>query len=182
MLPVLAAWGMAGILLCAGLEKLRDPAPIAGTIRGLGAVGRIAKPAALVLAGVEIAVALGLVFRPDSFLTQGGVVALALAFGSAGAVALLRDEPIRCGCFGAGGSGYLGWKQVTAMLPWFAGAAVLRLLMPAPPPLRVSATGLASIGLGIAAARAISVVKAQRGASGDRRSAEEMISWLRSPS
>jgi hypothetical protein len=175
---MLVACAMAGVLLWAGLEKARDPAATASTIRGLGA-RNVARPAAAVLAAVEIALGFCLVFTPHSTAAQLGVTALAATFALAGSIALSREEPIRCSCFGAGGNGYLGWSQLLAFPVWLGGAAVLRLWMPEAPPAHVSATGLAVIAVGIAGARAIQVSRARDGARGDRRSAQEMIAWLR---
>jgi hypothetical protein len=175
---MLVACAMAGVLLWAGLEKARDPRATASTIRSLGA-RKAARPAAVVLAGVEIALGFCLVFTPHSSATQLGVTALAATFALAGSIALSREEPIRCSCFGAGGNGYLGWNQVLAFPVWLGGAAALRLWMPEAPPPHVSATGLAALALGIAGARALQVARARDGARGDRRSAHEMIAWLR---
>jgi hypothetical protein len=167
----------ASILLWAGLEKARDPASTASTLRQLGVPARLANAAGLIIAA-ELAVALGLVFRPDSAVTQGGVVLLAGGFALAGLVALRRDEPVRCTCFGSGRDGYLGTNQVFALVPWVGGAAFLHVADLAPPSPSRGAAMLAAIGLAMAGVRLIPVLGAWREARGDRRSARETYLWL----
>lgn len=168
----------ASILLWAGLEKARDPGSTVSTIRQLGVPARLAKAAGLVIAA-ELTVALGLVFRPDSAVTLGGVVLLAGAFALAGLLALRRDEPVRCGCFGSGRGGYLGRNQVLALVPWVGGAAFLYVVDLAPPSPSRAAAMLAGVGLAMAAVRLLPLPGAWREARGDRRSARETYLWLR---
>lgn len=176
VLSAAAAVAMAGVLLWAGLEKARDLGPVAATLRQLGLRGAASRPLAASVATAEVGVALALLFRPDSGWTQGGVVALALAFAAAGALALGRGEPIHCACFGGRG-GKLGLGQVVALVPWLAAAALLALA--AEPPSAVAGAGrLAAVGLALASWRAVAVWDAWREARGDRLSAEEMYVWL----
>ena len=168
----------ASILLWAGLEKARDPASTASTLRQLGAPARLANAAVLIIPA-ELAVALGLVFRPDSAVTLGGVVLLAGAFALAGLLALRRDEPVRCSCFGSGWGGYLGRNQVLGLVPWGGGAAFLHVVdLAAPSPSRGAAM-LAGVGLSMAGVRLVPVLGAWREARGDRLSARETYLWLR---
>ena len=168
----------ASILLWAGLEKARDPASTASTLRQLGASARLANAAVLIIPA-ELAVALGLVFRPDSAVTLGGVVLLAGAFALAGLLALRRDEPVRCSCFGSGWGGYLGRNQVLGLVPWVGGAAFLHVVdLAAPSPSRGAAM-LAGVGLTMAGVRLVPVLGAWREARGDRLSARETYLWLR---
>src|SRR5689334_8164734 len=116
---------MAALLLWAAMEKARNPAPTAASIRALGLPA--AKPISLILIAAEVFVALALLFRPGSAVAQGGVVALAASFAAAGLRALTLHHPVKCYCFGAGGSGHLGKAQAIAFLPWLAGATILRI-------------------------------------------------------
>lgn len=167
----------ASILLWAALEKARDPGATVSTVRQLGAPAGLANAAVLIIPA-ELTVALGLVFRPDSAVTQAGVVLLAGAFAFAGLLALRRDEPVRCSCFGAGRGGHLGANQVLALVPWVGGAAFLHVAhLVAPSPSR-GATMLAGVGLVMASLRLVPVLRAWREARGDRRSARETYLWL----
>jgi hypothetical protein len=169
---------MAAVLLRAAIGKARDVRSMAATIRALGAPRATARPGAMLVMATEIVVALAVLFRPDATATQAGIVALAALFALAGLVALHRDEPIRCSCFGAGGDGYLGVTQLIAFVPWIAGAAILRFGVAAAPRLPESAAWLAAASLAIAAERAAAVWKARSEARGDRRSAQETYAWL----
>ena len=167
----------ASILLWAALEKARDPGATVSTVRQLGAPAGLANAAVLIIPA-ELTVALGLVFRPDSAVTQAGVVLLAGAFAFAGLLALRRDQPVHCSCFGAGRGGHLGANQVLALVPWVGVAAFLHVApLVAPSPSR-GATKLAGVGLVMASVRLVPVLRAWREARGDRRSARETYLWL----
>jgi len=168
---------MAAVLFRAVTEKARDLGPLAETIRALGAPPSIAPLAALAVTSAEILVALALLFRPDATATHAAIVALAALFALAGLLAMRRDEPIRCSCFGSG-SAVLGRAQLIALIPWIGGAAMLRLTFASAPPLSSSAALFAGTSLGVAALAAAAVAKAQRDARADRRTAQEMNEWL----
>lgn len=180
LIPTAAGLAMAAVLLWAAVEKARNPAPTAATIHALGLPHRLAWPAAVFVTVAEIVVAVAVLFRPDAALTQAGIVLLAGLFALAGLIALRLDEPIHCSCFGAGGNGHLGVKQIIAFVPWLAGAAILRLGIEEAPPLPVGAACLATTSLAIAGVRGIGVWKSRLEARGDRQSAQEMYVWLRS--
>jgi hypothetical protein len=171
---------MAGVLLWAGLDKVRDPDPIVSTIRHLGILNRRAVWAAALLAITEICVALGLLFNPHSAWTLAGVVTVAGTFAGAGMFALSRDEPIRCSCFGSGGNGQLGSRQIVALVPWLASAAIVRWGIQGSLPLPAGAYRFMAVSLTIACMRVVPVWKARLEARDDRRSAEEMFAWRRS--
>jgi hypothetical protein len=173
------ALAMATVLLWAGLEKARDQASVASTMARLGLRASSARPAAALLAAAEVATALGLIFRPGSIATVAGVVGLAGAFGIAGLIALRRNERIPCTCFGLHGDGSLGMSQVAAFPFWLGGAALLWLEGPARSPDLPPAALLALVGLTMAALRAVHAFRAAHEARGDRRSAREMLLWLR---
>lgn len=171
---------MAAVLLWAGLEKARNLAPTAATIRSLGFPRKLTWAAALFITSAELTVAVAVLFRPYSALTQIGIVLLAGLFALAGLIAMGLDKPVRCSCFGAGGQGYLGMAQLLALFPWLAGAILLRMGMQESQPLSVGAAYFAVTSLVIAAAKGIGVCRAWLEGRGDRLSAQEMYGWLRS--
>ncbi len=93
--PFLAA---AGLLVVAGVPKLRDPAPLVRALRsvGLPAGGALVRA----LAAVEVAVGLSALAAPGHL--TGALVALAYAaFTGFVALALARGGVLAsCGCFG----------------------------------------------------------------------------------
>jgi hypothetical protein len=173
-----AGLAMAAVLLRAVLGKARNPAPLAATIRHLGLPRRFAWPAALLATSGEAGAAIAVLFRPDAAVTRLAIVALAGLFALAGLLALRLDAPVRCSCFGAGGDGYLGWRQILALMPWLAGVGVLRLANETAPPFAVAAARFAVVSLALAAVQGIEVWKARLQARGDRQSAQEMFRWL----
>jgi hypothetical protein len=177
ILATAVALGGASLLLWAGLEKARDPASTASTLRQLGLSATLANVGVLIIPA-ELAVALGLVFRPDSTVTQAGAILLAGAFAVAGLLALRRDEPVRCTCFGSRRSGYLGANQLVALVPWAGGAAFLHVADLTPPSPSRGAAMLAGVGLTMAGARLIPLLGAWREARSDRLSARETYLWL----
>jgi hypothetical protein len=164
---------ISAVLFVAALEKARAPALTAATFRGLGVADALAWPATRVLTLAECGTAIAVLFAPASMLTHAAIMVLAVAFAVAGVLALRSGEPLRCSCFGAGG-GYLGWRQVVALVPWLMGVAVLHSAIP-------NADGsllFALVALFILAARSVSLVKEVVDAQGDRKSAQEMLLWL----
>jgi hypothetical protein len=170
---------LAGLLLAAGLEKARGMAGFMSTLSRLGMTERAARVAAPLLIAAEIAAALGLIFRPHSPVTLSGVLVLGGVFAIAGATALRRDEQIRCACLGSYGDSVLGMRQLAALPLWLA-AVVLLWLRPYGDAFDVSAAAyFAAVALTLALVRAITALAAAREARGDRRSATEMLVWLR---
>ncbi|HKS23457.1 MAG TPA: MauE/DoxX family redox-associated membrane protein [Thermoanaerobaculia bacterium] len=176
LLAMAAISAMAAVLLWAVQEKLRKPAALAETIRALGVPDRISFPAAIFTIAAEAGVAVALLFRPDSPLTQLGVMLLAMLFALAGLRALRLDERVPCSCFGAG-SGRLGIPQIIALVPWLAGAAVVHDGARRPD-LPAGAALFAAVALGIVAVRTMAVLQTKREARADRLSAQEMYKWL----
>jgi hypothetical protein len=176
-MPDFAAWfamAMSAVLWWAGLEKLRYVRSMVGTMHELGVPTWAAKQLAVGVGVAEIGVAVGLLFRPDSVWTLGGVTVLAGAFAAAGLVAMGRDKPIRCSCFGAG-RGDLGELQVIALLPWLSGVWILGTSAEAPLSFSTGAIRFAIVALAIAVVRTVAVVRAWREARGDRLAAVEMF-------
>jgi hypothetical protein len=177
MIATAIALAGSAILLWAGLEKARDLGSTAAMLRQLGVPTRLARAAGLLVLA-ELAVALGLVFRPDSRWVVLGVVVLAVAFAWAGLVALRRGELIRCSCFGSARRAYLGTTQIKALGPWLGGAAFLAVAGVERPSPSEGATRLAVIALAMASLRMVPLLRGWREARGDRRSAREMYVWL----
>lgn len=177
IVSIVAALTMAVVLLWAALEKVRSLPSMAATVQALGVPRATALPAALAVTAAETGVAVALLFRPDSAVTQAAMVSLAGLFALAGTIALLRDEPIPCRCFGTGGR-HLGAPQIIAFLPWLAGVGVVRRGFAEAPPASVAAASFAAIALSLAAIKGAGVWRGRNEARTDRRSAEEMYEWL----
>jgi hypothetical protein len=175
-LAKVAAWAAGSLLLWAVVEKARDLSPTAATIHRLGVPGPLARPAAFLVTAAELLVAVAVLFVPDTAVAQAGIVCLAAAFALAGWIAWRRGEAIPCNCFGAG-SRDLGVSQILALVPWLVAAGLLRLGAERPAATE-AAVAFAVISLLLAAVQAIALRKAWIEARGDRRSAQEMYSWL----
>lgn len=173
LLATFVTLAISAVLLIAALEKARDPAPAVATLRRLGVPETLALPATRLLMLVELSTAIAVLFAPASTLTHAAIVVLAVAFAVAGVMALRSDEPLRCSCFGAG-DGYLGWRQIAALVPWLAGIVILRFATPS----TAGALLFAITALLILAARSVSLAKVFVEARGDRKSAQEMLLWL----
>lgn len=170
---------MASVLLWAGLEKARSLASVVSILRQLGVSGSVARTGGPLLVAAEVGVALGLIFRPGSAGTLGGVLALSGAFAVSGLVALRQNKVIRCGCFGPGGDSYLGKRQMAVFPLWCGGVAFLWIEGAPHPSVSGGFSLLAMVGLALASMRAVAALRASKVAQGDRRSAEEMLLWLR---
>jgi hypothetical protein len=178
-ISMIVALVVAAVLMWSGLEKARDLAPLASTILDLGASGWQANVAARIMAFTEIAVAVTLVLRPDSTWTQLGLVTLVGTFALAGIRAMWLGKPIRCSCFSSRKHSYLGWRQVLALVPWLGAAALIRAGLRERSPALAGVDRLALVTLVITASRAAAVWIARSHAYDDRRSTQEMFSWLR---
>lgn len=167
LLSVLVSLATAGVLVWAGLEKLRPTAGFHRTLEALGLPTPVARFGAYAVPAVELATAGGLLVLPGQLWPRLGVAGLGIAFAAAGLLSLRLGRPVACSCFGATGGGTLGWRQV-AMLPgWLAVAAVLQLW----PPSWSAEEGIqyaAFLVVLLAAVRGFQVARAWRAAAGDR--------------
>ena len=68
---------------------------------------------------------------PGSWITAGGIAALAVTFALAASLALYRGLHLECACFGSSSSAPLGWRQLAMAPMWLALAASLMLVPPA---------------------------------------------------
>jgi hypothetical protein len=166
------------MLSWAALEKARNLSSVTETIRLLGCPPRLSRAAAWSLVIAEIGIVIGLVYDRSSAWTQAGIAAIAIAFASAGILALRIGKPIRCNCFGTGKWSALGPKQIATLPIWLFAAALLSLEQYTPS-LEHAAIQVAAVGLCLAALRAPAVLRTQREAFADRRSARETYAWLR---
>ena len=178
ILALAARVAMASVLFWAGLEKLRAPTVVVDVARRLGAPATVVPVVAPLLIILELATGAALLFRPEDGVTLLAVVVLAITFAAVGLIALRRGEQIRCGCFGAGSDIVLGRTQLETLPLWLAGAGILAVTSPSvnePPP----AFLFVAVALTMAGLRAAAALRAARAARADRRSAREMLVWLR---
>ena len=121
--------GLGGLLVAAGLLKLRDPSGFAVEIANYQLVPALAPYLAASLPATEIVLGLGLVFLPVSWRPAAiaGVVLLLAAFTVAVASAYLRGINIACGCFGGGGDA-IGPLTLARNLSLLAAVAALLAL------------------------------------------------------
>jgi hypothetical protein len=115
---IFALPGVVGCLVLswAGLEKLRDRAPLASVAAEIGLPRRLADAAAIAVPVVELgtvlAVLAGLSYLPSALFAVLGVV-----FAATGAWSLLAGKALSCACFGAS-ERRLGWPQLAALPLW----------------------------------------------------------------
>ena len=105
----LAAWmlrlGLGGLMVVAGLLKLRDPSGFAVEISNYQLLPSLAAYPAAILPATELVLGLGLIVAPAPWRRAGtvGVAILFLMFTLAVTSAYVRGINIACGCFGGGG-------------------------------------------------------------------------------
>lgn len=174
-----ASLGMAGVLLWAGAEKLRNLDPTAKVVVHLGLPDRAAWPAALLLALTEVTVAVGLVWYPGSYLAVGVVSGLAVLFAAAGWSAIRSGKRIHCSCFGSRGAGYLGITQIIALPIWICGSLLVVIAAPGARSLESTVILSVSITMSMAMIRTPGALRAVLQARGDRLTAMEMRQWSR---
>lgn len=105
----LGAWllrlGLGGMLVAAGLLKLRDPSGFAVEISNYQLLPSLAAYPAVILPATELVLGLGLILGPAAWRRAAtvGVAILFLLFTVAVTSAYVRGINISCGCFGGGG-------------------------------------------------------------------------------
>lgn len=92
--------GVALLFAVAGLAKLADRRGARQTARGLGVPAVLAPAAAIAVSGVELAVAVGLIFDPTGGAAAFAGLGLLLAFSIGLTVQLARGNAVPCACFG----------------------------------------------------------------------------------
>ncbi len=109
LLRDVGAWvlrlGMGGLLVVAGLLKLRDPSAFAVEISNYQLLPSLAAYPAAILPATELVLGLALVVAPAPWRRAAtvGVAVLFLFFTVAVTSAYARGINIACGCFGGGG-------------------------------------------------------------------------------
>ena len=176
----MTAGGAAAVLLWAGLEKLRDVRTVAASMAKLGLAGRAAPAAAWMIVLAELTVALLLVTVPETPIAPLGLVLLGGSFAASGMVALLRDQRVRCYCFGRTRRSTLGWRQIVAFPIWLTAGYLIWQFAGSPASIREAGASLAMIAILIASLRSADLLSEFRRARGDRRSAERMYPWSQS--
>jgi hypothetical protein len=164
--------GVGGLLLLAGVEKLRAPRAFGDTLAALG-VPRTTRPALGVgVPAAEIGTATALLLAPSARWPSAAVLLLAAGFAVAGMLALRVPGGVACSCLGGTGDGRLGRRQVLALPLWVAAVVVVGLDPPRWSPSSGAAV-LAGLGLAYGALRARETVGAWLAARADRRALAE---------
>lgn len=170
---------MALLFLDAALLKLRDLPGFISTLQQLRFPTAAAKTIALAVVFLELFAALSLIFAPASLLSAGIVLVLSTAFAAAALIAISQHQEIHCHCFGAAGNGQLGAAQLWALPLWW-GAALLSWSQSSGIPFATGAIEFAIVSLILTVVAALRSFGPWWKARGDRLSAQEMYTWLRS--
>jgi uncharacterized membrane protein YphA (DoxX/SURF4 family) len=127
--------GLGGLLVVAGVLKLRGPAAFATEIANYQLFPGVAPYLAAMLPVVEIVIGLGLVAAPLAWRRAAALGALALfvAFTVAVGAAYFRRINIDCGCFGTGGGPITALTLLRNLALMGAAITFLRLEKPLPP-------------------------------------------------
>ncbi|WP_368407026.1 MauE/DoxX family redox-associated membrane protein [Actinomadura sp. NAK00032] len=157
---------LAAVFAYSSLTKVPAFAAFRDVLEKLGAGGAAGPLAAAVIAG-EAGTAALLLALPGTPWPRLLVVAFAAGFAAAGLRALTLRERIRCNCFGAGGAGTLGRRQLVLLPVWLAAAGLAQ----AQPPGWTAEEGLAGLAVLLAAFTGIllpAAARALRTLRGDR--------------
>lgn len=178
MIEVAAPLGAAaqlafgGTLLTAGLSKVTSEGRLREVLAALGSPAPAARAGAPAVVIAEMVVGTALLLSPGAWWPRAAAAALAVGFAGAGAVAVSTDKKIACACFGAGGHGMLGRRQIVALPVWLAAALVAQW---SPPSWTGAAGGgvLVAVLLAGCAVRAGLTVKVWLAALADRHAFQE---------
>ncbi len=122
---VLAA---SAVLIWSGLEKLRNPSPLAATLSQLGMPRYPARIVAVLVPFCELGTVTCLVARASSYVTAFLLAMLGLSFTAAAIISKLTGKAVPCACFGAS-QRKLGWPQMLALPLWlFSAWATLHII------------------------------------------------------
>lgn len=165
-------FGAAGILLWAGLEKVRVNSAFARTLDDLHFPRHFSELTRFAVPVSEILVASALLLVPSAAWPRYGMLALAVAFAVAGALGLRSGGAISCTCFGLTGRSVLGWRQLIALPGWALAFIVLERQTPVWS-LQDGSGRLAALAMILAATRGLFVARAAMSARGDRRALNE---------
>ena len=117
---VAARLALAATFVLAAFGKLVDRRRGAETVAAFGVPEAVAGPAAATLPFAELAVAAALVEPALARWGAAGAIVLLGAFTAAMRVTLVRGQPPDCNCFGAFGSGRVGWEAIARNLAFVA--------------------------------------------------------------
>jgi uncharacterized membrane protein YphA (DoxX/SURF4 family) len=119
--------GVAGVLLVAGVLKLRAPAVFATEIANYQLFPAAAPYLAAMLPVAEILIGLAVLLAPRAWRRAGALAALVsfAAFAVAVGSAYFRRINIDCGCFGAGGGPITGLTLVRNVALMCAAAGLI---------------------------------------------------------
>jgi hypothetical protein len=168
-----AAWAatllvLAGcaVLAWAGLEKIRDRAPLAATVTALGVPARWAPGLAIAVPVAELGAVLGVVLGAPAWVSAAWFAVLGVAFAAAGVRAATMDRTIACACFG-NSERRLGSAQVVTLPLWLVAGWACTALPASTLDTRIEifAAGM----LVLAVARAVPALRRGVAARADRR-------------
>ena len=112
---------LATILMLAAISKIQTPSSLRATLHTLNLPG--AGAIAALLPVVELIAATCIVLPQTAVIGAGLCGLLGLSFAGAAGLAVLRQEEVRCSCFGASDA-RLGWKQFAALPLWLLTSGV----------------------------------------------------------
>ncbi len=160
---VLAA---SAVLIWSGLEKLRNPSPLAVTLSQLGMPPYPARVVAVLVPVCELGTVACLVAGVSSYVPAFLLAMLGLSFAAAAIISKLTGQAVPCACFGAS-QRKLGWPQLLALPLWlFSAWATLHI--PSVDP-RERLVGLACTIVVLTGLRAGPVLRQAAHARSDRR-------------
>lgn len=159
---------VSGVLLWAGLEKLRLRADFDATLAALGIPAGLRILVRFGLVCGELGTGTGLVLLPSAVWPRLGLVILGATFAVGGVLGLRADHPVACSCLGAASHGPLGWRQIGLLPVWLSAAAALQWLHHPEQRWQRDLEYLAGLVVVMGAIRAAAVVRAWRSAVGDR--------------
>jgi len=129
LLPAASQAVLATVFTVAALSKVLELPDLARTLERLGTGQASSRAAAVGLVTIEFVTGVALAAAPSVVWPRVLVVTLAVAFATAGFVALLTKQQVPCSCFGSLNPGLLGWRQI-ALLPCWTALVVAASLDP----------------------------------------------------
>jgi uncharacterized membrane protein YphA (DoxX/SURF4 family)/peroxiredoxin len=117
---------LAAVFLLAGTTKLVDPVGLRKALRNFGLPPALARPAVILLPGLELAVAVALIPTSLAWYGAWGALVLLTVFLLAVGIAMARGRKPDCHCFGQLHSAPVGWPTLVrnVVLGACAGALV----------------------------------------------------------
>jgi uncharacterized membrane protein YphA (DoxX/SURF4 family)/peroxiredoxin len=110
--PLIGRLLLAAVFLLAGATKLVDPVGLRKTLRNFGLPLALARPAVILLPGLELAVAAALIPTSLAWYGAWGALVLLTVFLLAVGIAMARGRKPDCHCFGQLHSAPVGWPTL----------------------------------------------------------------------